>query len=457
MKFSGTHIKSVYFLGIGGIGMSALARYFHREGVAVSGYDRSESVVTKALTALGVQVFHTEDASRITGKDLLVYTPAIPETSEELSAARASGITLMKRAAVLGELSKQYQTLAVAGTHGKTTTSTMLAHFLRAGGIDASAFLGGISNNLNGNFAHGSSSWMVTEADEYDRSFLHLHPYTGILTSLDPDHLDIYGSSDQMEDSYRQFAAQSTSCLVHHSISTSWASAHPTYGVGKGDNRAENLRTEGIGVRFNFRSDRHQIDDLYLPMAGEHNVTNATAAITTALSCGVSPELLSDAVSSFRGIYRRFDVKYHTDQMTHIDDYAHHPSEIEAVITTARQVFFDRKVTVLFQPHLYSRTRDFAEGFMQSLSLADEVMVLPIYPARELPIEGVTAEMLVKGLTTGKSSLVTKGEISEKVASSLTGHDVILTLGAGDIDKEVESVTTAVSQFVSDNQQSLNN
>lgn len=457
MKFSGTHIKSVYFLGIGGIGMSALARYFHREGVAVSGYDRSESVVTKALTALGIQVFHTEDASRITGKDLLVYTPAIPETSEELRAARASGIILLKRAAVLGELSRKYQTLAVAGTHGKTTTSTMLAHFLRAGGIDASAFLGGISNNLNGNFAHGSSTWMVTEADEYDRSFLHLHPHTGILTSLDPDHLDIYGSSDQMEDSYRQFAAQSTNCLVHHSISTSWASAHPTYGVEAGDFRAENLRTNGIGVRFNFRSDRHQIDDLYLPMAGEHNVTNATAAITTALSCGVSPELLADAVSSFSGIYRRFDVKFHSDQMTHIDDYAHHPSEIEAVIKTARQVFSGRKVTVLFQPHLYSRTRDFATGFIQSLSLADEVMILPIYPARELPIEGVTAEMLVNGLTSEKSALVSKAEISEKVASSLTGNDVILTLGAGDIDKEVASVTAAVSQFVSHNQQPSNN
>lgn len=449
MKFFKAHINRVYFLGIGGIGMSALARYFHREGVTVSGYDRSSSVVTRALESEGIKVYHDQNTSRLPGNDLIVYTPAIPASTPEMIEARNGSYFLKKRAEVLGELSTTFHTLAVAGTHGKTTTSTMLTHFLRGSGIDASAFLGGISRNLNGNFVHGSSEWMVTEADEYDRSFLHLTPHTGIITSLDPDHLDIYGSSESMTESYRQFAAQSAHQLVHTSVaSASWAAGYQTYGINAGDVRAENLRPEGLGVRFTYQSENHRIEDLFLPMPGQHNVSNATAAIAVALSCGVEPDKLRVATESFQGIYRRFEVKLHTDGLSHIDDYAHHPTEIEAAITAAREYLPGRKVTVVFQPHLFSRTRDFASGFADSLSQADEVILMDIYPAREEPIPGISAEMLKDKMTLKKTRLVSRELIAETLLQSVGTHDVVLTLGAGDIDREIENITESLRTLI---------
>lgn len=449
MKFSKAHIDRVYFLGIGGIGMSALARYFHREGVAVSGYDRSSSVVTRALETEGIQVFHNQDPSRLAGNDLIVYTPAIPASTPEMVEARNGLYLLKKRAEVLGELSTTYQTLAVAGTHGKTTTSTMLAHFLRGSGVDASAFLGGISRNLNGNFAHGQSAWMVTEADEYDRSFLHLKPHTSIITSLDPDHLDIYGSAESMTESYRQFAAQSAHCLVHTSVSTtSWAKEYQSYGVNAGDIRAENLRPEGLGVRFTYRSADHKIEDLFLPMPGQHNVSNATAAIAVALSCGVEPEKLRLATESFSGIYRRFEVKLHTDTVSHIDDYAHHPTEVEAAITAAREYLPGRKLTVVFQPHLFSRTRDFASGFADALSQADQVFLLDIYPAREEAIPGISSEMLREKMSLDRVELVAKEKLSATLTQHIGSQDVVLTLGAGDIDREIDKITETLQTLI---------
>lgn len=449
MKFSKAHIDRVYFLGIGGIGMSALARYFHREGVAVSGYDRSSSVVTRALEAEGIQVFHDQDASRLAGNDLIVYTPAVPASTPEMVEARNGQYLLKKRAEVLGELSTTFKTLAVAGTHGKTTTSTMLAHFLRGSGVDASAFLGGISRNLNGNFVHGQSDWMVTEADEYDRSFLHLKPHTGIITSLDPDHLDIYGDSESMTESYRQFAAQSAHCLVHTSVSTTtWARKYPSYGVNAGDIRAENLRPEGLGVRFTYRSADHKIEDLFLPMPGQHNVSNATAAIAVALSCGVDPVRLRDATASFKGIYRRFEVKLHTNVISHIDDYAHHPTEIEAAITAAREYLPGRKLTVVFQPHLFSRTRDFAAGFADALSRADQVYLLDIYPAREEVIPGISSAMLMEKMSLNRVQLASREILPESLRQSIGSHDVVLTLGAGDIDREIEKITETLQTLI---------
>lgn len=449
MKFSKAHIDRVYFLGIGGIGMSALARYFHREGVAVSGYDRSPSVVTSALEAEGIQVFYNQDVSRLSGKDLIVYTPAIPASSPEMMEASNGSYLLKKRAEVLGELSRTFKTLAVAGTHGKTTTSTMLAHFLRGSGVDVSAFLGGISRNLNGNFVHGSSEWMVTEADEYDRSFLHLTPHTGIITSLDPDHLDIYGNSESMTESYRQFAAQCTRQLVHISVaSASWAAGYQTYGVNAGDVRAENLRPEGLGVRFTYRGDDFTIENLFLPMPGEHNVSNATAAIAVALACGVKPEILREATASFSGIYRRFEVKLHTDVLSHIDDYAHHPTEIEAAIAAAREYLPGRKLTVVFQPHLFSRTRDFASGFADALSKADKVILMEIYPAREEPIPGISSSMLMEKMSLKQTSLVSRDMITATLMDSVGTHDVVLTLGAGDIDREIDKITESLHTLI---------
>ncbi len=406
-------------------------------------------MVTRALEAEGIQVFHDQDVSRLAGKDLIVYTPAVSGSTPEMIEARNGQYLLKKRAEVLGELSNNFKTLAVAGTHGKTTTSTMLAHFLRGSGVDASAFLGGISRNLDGNFAHGNSEWMVTEADEYDRSFLHLKPHTGVITSLDPDHLDIYGDSESMMASYQQFASQSAHCLVHTSVSaTAWAKEYPSYGVNAGDIRAEHLRPEGLGVRFTYRSADHKIEDLFLPMPGQHNVSNATAAIAVALSCGVDTERLREATASFKGIYRRFEVKLHTDEISHIDDYAHHPTEIEAAITAAREYLPGRKLTVVFQPHLFSRTRDFADGFANTLSTADQVLLLDIYPAREEAIPGISSEMLREKMSLSQVQLIGKDSLPASLKKTIGTKDVVMTLGAGDIDREVDKITEVLQTLI---------
>lgn len=448
MNFSGTHIDRVYFLGIGGIGMSALARYFRREGVHVSGYDRSPSKVTLALEEEGIVVFYEQDPAHLVGQDLVIYTPAVPQDAPELVAARAGGHWLKKRAEVLGMLTRSYQTLAVAGTHGKTTTSTMLAHFLRHGGIDASAFLGGISRNLEGNFVHGNAPWLITEADEYDRSFLHLTPHTGIITSLDPDHLDIYGSEAEMIESYRQFGAQCEHLLLHHSIGgADWGASAATYGIESGDHRAENLRSEGLGIRFDYRDDQHRLRDLYLPMPGRHNVLNATAALALSLRCGLAEERAAAALASFAGIYRRFEVMFHTTALSHVDDYAHHPTEIEAALEAAKAALPERQVLAIFQPHLYSRTRDFAAGFADALAKADLVLLMDIYPARELPIPGISAESIASLMPPAKVIRVTRADLLDQLAKVLQPPTVVLTLGAGDIDRETDRIRDFLIHF----------
>ena len=449
MNLSGTHIDRVYFLGIGGIGMSALARYFRREGLTVSGYDRSPSVVTKALEGEGIPVFYEQDPARLTGMDLIIYTPAVPADSPEMIAARSGAAMLKKRAEILGLLSLQYQTLAVAGTHGKTTTSTMLAHLLRASGIDASAFLGGLSRNLGGNFVHGHSPWMVTEADEYDRSFLHLHPHTAVITSVEPDHLDIYGDPASMLASYQQFAAQAGHVLVHQAVAReSWATQYMSYGVEEGDIQAKNLKPEGLGVRWDFHGEGRQLEGLYLPMPGQHNVMNATAALALALRCGASPASLAEAVASFSGIYRRFEVQFHEEALSYVDDYAHHPTEITAAIDAAREYLPGRQVVVVFQPHLYTRTRDFAAGFAEALAKADEVLLMDIYPARELPIAGVDAAMIAGMIPGGKARIVSRSALPDVLRSVIRFPGVVLSLGAGDIDKEVDNLRNQLKTLV---------
>jgi UDP-N-acetylmuramate--alanine ligase len=434
--------KHIYFLGIGGIGMSALARYFSLIGKQVSGYDRSSSVVTRALQAEGVEVFHELSISNLDGADYMVYTPAIKDDNIEYQAAVAQGLYIRKRSQVLGEISEAYKTLAVAGTHGKTTTSILLTQLLRASGVDCTAFLGGISRNLNSNFAFGKTEYMVTEADEYDRSFLTLKPWASIITSLDPDHLDIYGTPEEMKATYLQFASQVTGPLLVYAslLGEDWPKRPLSYGIEEGDYRAENLRFEGLATCFDYQSPAHRIENIRLPLAGRHNVLNAVAAMGLSELAGANQADFKAALANFEGIYRRFEVQFHSETLTYIDDYAHHPSELEAAISAAQSLFPERKVVVVFQPHLFSRTRDFCEGFAQSLSAADVVMMLPIYPARETPIAGVTSEMVLNLVGAAEKQMTTKETLTDALQQVISGPTVLLTLGAGDIDREVDKI-----------------
>lgn len=440
-------IKDIYFLGIGGIGMSALARYFHLIGKKVTGYDRAASIVTKALEEEGIEIFYNLDTTHISSQDMMVYTPAISRENIEYQMAEKAGIPILKRSEVLGIISREYRCLAVAGTHGKTTTSAMLSHLLRSSGLEATAFLGGISNNLQSNFAFGTSDLVVAEADEYDRSFLRLHPYFSIITSMDPDHLDIYGSHEEMKKSFKDFASQSQKLLVHEAFGDfDWDKDVQTYGLGKGDFRAENLKFEGLNWQFDFIARDQNITTLSLSMPGVHNVSNMVAALAIAWQLGAKAEELKQAVGSFSGIYRRFEVHHHDETMTYIDDYAHHPTELDAAISTAQKLFPSRQKVVLFQPHLFTRTRDFSRGFAKALSMADVVLLLEIYPAREKPISGVNSEMLLRQISCSNKQLIAKSKIVETLESIVEKPAVVLSLGAGDIDREIGKIAEWIKQ-----------
>lgn len=440
-------LKDIYFLGIGGIGMSALASYFHRKGVKVSGYDKVNSVVTDALEKEGIEIFYHADVHHVSNKDLVIYTPAIPTDHAELLEVRQNGTPLYKRAQALGLLSKPYRTLAVAGTHGKTTTSIMLTHLLKSSGVDCTAFLGGLSRNLNGNFVVGDAEWLVAEADEYDRSFLSLNPELAIINSMDPDHLDIYGDQESFKTGFMQFASQSQRLLVHDSLKNDFDGMNvESFGIEAGDFQARNIKQEGLATSFDFFAYGEKLRKFRMPTVGDHNVYNMTAAIATAWKVGGELEGLAEGVASYAGIYRRFEVKFEGDHVSYIDDYAHHPTELEAAISTARAVFPDRKVLVIFQPHLFTRTRDFAKGFTSSLNLADEVFLMDIYPAREEPIEGVQSEMLAIGLEK-EWRMVAKGEISKDLEERIQTKTIVLSLGAGDIDREIDSILECVKEI----------
>ncbi len=441
---------SIYFIGIGGIGMSAIARYCALRGKKVKGYDRTESVVTKGLENEGIEIFYTLDSTHIIGHDLVIFTPAISRDNEEYSAALSNGVPLIKRSEALGMISSDYRTLAVAGTHGKTTTSTMLTHVLKTCGMDCTAFLGGISRNLSSNFSFGKSDLMVVEADEYDRSFMTLNPFRAVITSLDADHLDIYGTEEEMRTTFFQFAdliADEGTLLVHESVEhAKWRKKCLTYGIDRGDFRAENLRFGSLTTEFDFIAEGIRLENLRLQMPGYHNVSNMTAALAVAHLEGGSPSAMRKAVDSFAGIYRRFEVHHHSDRLTYIDDYAHHPSELEAAIQTSRSMFPDRQILVVFQPHLYTRTRDFASGFAEALSLADVALLMPIYPAREVPIEGVTAEMIVQQVAS-TSAGISRKMLTQKLTEYLELPTVVMSLGAGDIDKEINSISIWAKQM----------
>ena len=445
--------KYVYLVGVGGIGMSALARYFNHQGFKVAGYDRTETELTRALASEGVDV-HYDDSISLIPSDfrnnpadtLVIYTPAIPSDHNELNYLIANGFKVIKRSVALGVIAASKRTLGVAGTHGKTTTSTLLSHLLMEALGGVNAFLGGIAKNYSTNLLLSKNNVLVAEADEFDRSFLQLFPNAAVITSTDADHLDIYGSHEAVLRSFADFINQIKPggvLVLKQGVEVPLENkeiAVYRYSIDKGgDYHAENIVRNSNGTYiFDIVTPKTRIEACTLGVPGWINVENAIAAVALALTVTDDTEALKRALASFGGVKRRFDFYINTPTLTFLDDYAHHPEELRASISSVKAMFPNRKVCGIFQPHLYTRTRDFAEGFAQSLSLLDEVILLDIYPARELPIEGVTSQIIFDKITTPNKVLITKRELLDVL--SKRDVDVLMTVGAGDIDKLVEPI-----------------
>jgi len=455
--------KHIYLIGIGGIGMSALARYFNAKGKNVCGYDKVQSTLCKQLENEGIKIHYNDEVENIPqvirnatyNEILVIYTPAIAKQNAELNFFSDKGFKLHKRAEVLGMISKQSYTIAVAGTHGKTTTSAILAHILQNAGKQTTAFLGGISKNYNTNLLLAEKGdILIVEADEYDRSFLQLQPDIAIITTVDVDHLDIYKNKEDLHVAFKQFVSQIKQkgvLLVEESIAIDFAvpeaGAKLSYSAStKADYYAENIKVKegkmvfdmiALDVMPGMTSEKKQ-EDLELILPGIHNVSNAVAAAAAAYYLGLSFEDITQGLSTFEGIKRRFDVHINSKNLVYVDDYAHHPKEVSSTINAAKQLFPDREITVIFQPHLFSRTKDFAQDFAESLSLANQLILLDIYPARELPIEEVNAKMLLDLCTNPKKETCSKEELLKVLEQEEL--DVLLTLGAGDIDTLVEPI-----------------
>ena len=439
----------IYFLGIGGIGMSAIARYYKYKGFGVAGYDRTPSALTRALEKEGIHIHYTDDVDAIP-KDvtstLVVYTPAIPDDLGELVYVREAGYTLVKRSRILGELAEGQTCLAVAGTHGKTTTSTLVAHILTESGMGCSAFLGGISKNYGSNLLTSMSKTMVAEADEYDRSFLQLHPAYAVITAMDADHLDIYGTHEAYCEAFRQFAAQVTRTLIVKQglpVSPEDTRArilHYSYDDPAADFYARDPHPDGEGhFRFDLVHPKGVIEGIRTGVPGWVNVENSVAAAALCLSYGVPEQNVREAVGTFQGVIRRLDVHLNTPWLTYIDDYAHHPQELASALSSIRETFPGRKLTAVFQPHLFSRTRDFAPAFASVLSQADKLILLDIYPAREDPIPGVTSELILRDVTAPEKILIHKEDLMDLLEKE--DLDVLATFGAGDIDRFIQPIT----------------
>lgn len=439
-------INKVYFIGIGGIGMSAIARYFHALGKVVSGYDKTETVLTQKLQAEGIKIQFEENVDTIPKDvDLVVYTPAVPTDHKEFRYYINNGFNVKKRSEVLGMITQESFTVAIAGTHGKTTTSSITAHLLKQSKVNCNAFLGGITKNYESNLilSEGSEN-VVVEADEYDRSFLALHPNISVITSVDADHLDIYGDKDVMVDSYQLFADQLEpdgllilNKRIDELILTKGKTL--TYGMDcDADYTAVNVRVSNGSYLFDLVAPTGSMKDVEFGVPGRHNIENAVAAVAVAHQMGVSFNEMRLALKSFKGIKRRFEYIIKDKDLVYIDDYAHHPEELKATISSVKEMYPDKKVTGVFQPHLFSRTRDFADDFARSLELLNEVIVLDIYPAREKPIDGVDAEMLLKRVQIKNKKHCSKQNVVEELGTRRL--EVLLTLGAGDIDKLIEPI-----------------
>ncbi|MFM9057044.1 MAG: UDP-N-acetylmuramate--L-alanine ligase [Bacteroidota bacterium] len=451
--------QQVYFLGIGGIGMSALARYFRAAGLAVAGYDRTSTPLTDSLIEEGMEIHFQDSVEAIPSRyrdplcvqhTLIIRTPAVPSGHSELNWFVNAGYTLMKRSEVLGLITQGQKTLAVAGTHGKTTTSSILAHLLQRAGHNCTAFLGGISTNFGSNLLLGDPAGqnheIVVEADEFDRSFLTLHPYGSVITSMDPDHLDIYGSESIMHDTYRSYASQVSAdgvLVVKEGLHLGETAARQlSYGVDSHDTdySARRIFIHDGNYCFDLHTPGFVLEGLKLGLPGRHNVENAVGACALALESGTDPGAIPSALATYSGVQRRFERHISSGSTIYIDDYAHHPSEIRAAIGSARELFPERRLTVVFQPHLFSRTRDFMQEFADALSLADNLYLLEIYPARELPIAGITSSALLDCIGIQHKQLIGRSELLDRFRSEPPA--LLLTLGAGDIDQLVQPLKT---------------
>jgi UDP-N-acetylmuramate--alanine ligase len=444
-------IHNVYFVGIGGIGMSALARYFQFIGKNVAGYDKTETQLTSELQENGIKIHFEDDINLIADSfknsenTLVVITPAVPKNHSEWNFFLDNGFTVKKRAEVLGIITKDTFCFAVAGTHGKTTTSSILGHILYESGIDVTAFLGGIVEGYDSNLIGTGKTVTVVEADEFDRSFLHLHPNMSCVTSMDADHLDIYGDVAAIEASFREFANKVPSENLF--IVKGLALEGKTIAVNIGaDYIAQNIRIENGFYVFDIKTATELIENVKFGLPGHHNLTNALLAFAMAKSYGVENEKISTALASFKGVRRRFSFQIRTEKLVYIDDYAHHPTEINAVHQAVRELYPNKKIIACFQPHLYSRTKDFVESFAESLSQFDELLLLEIYPARELPIEGVNASWLLDKINSKNKQLVTKEKLLTCFQNS--DADVYITIGAGDIGEMVKDIKKVLNEKI---------
>lgn len=443
-------IQNIYFIGIGGIGMSAIARYFHRLGKNVSGYDKTATHLTDELVQEGIAIHFSDDISLIAENyknkenTLVVITPAIPKDHTEWNYFKNNGFEIKKRAEVLGIITRNTYSLAVAGTHGKTTTSSMLAHILYQCGADVTSFLGGVLENYDTNLVGEGTKVTVVEADEFDRSFLHLHPNIACVISNDADHLDIYGTNDEIKKSFEEFAEK-----VEDKKALFVAESVAIEGIKVGfdssnDIVAKNLRIENGYRLFDIDFGDEQVHDIQLLMPGHHNVLNATLAFSMARAFGLKTADIKKALADFKGVRRRFSFKIRNNDFVFIDDYAHHPTEIKAVYQAVRELYPDKKITGVFQPHLFSRTRDFMEDFAASLSGFDALILLDIYPARELPIEGVTSAALLEKVQNENKKLYTKQQLLQNLKTLNT--DVLVTIGAGDIGEMIDDIHAVLAE-----------
>lgn len=461
------NLHTVYFLGVGGIGMSAIARYFNSLDCKVVGYDKTRTVLTSKLEDEGVEIHYDEDVDQIPSSiknkeagTLVIYTPAIPKNNKEFIYLNKEGVKLWKRSEVLGLISQNYFTIAVAGTHGKTTTSSIVAHILNECGVSCIAFLGGISLNFNSNLLLSESpTTLVVEADEFDRSFLTLSPDIALITSIDADHLDIYGDKDVMKNAYSEFVGKikkdgklisKQDCIdeltIREDIKTSSYSGSEKAAVG-----VDNVVIKKGSYYVDVNAEGEIVNNIKVGLPGIHNVENAVGAFAIADKLGLDHQKIKAALENYKGVYRRFETHVKTDNLVYIDDYAHHPSELEVCIKSAKELYPNKKVTGIFQPHLFSRTRDFMDEFAESLSLLDELILLDIYPARELPIEGITSELLNSKVTIENKSVVAKENLLEVLSNK--NIEVLLTMGAGDIDvfvkpikKQIENMMTSIDE-----------
>ena len=451
-------IKAVYFIGAGGIGMSAIARYFIHRGLVVAGYDKTPSDLTRQLEKEGMQIHYEEDLDKIPAACkqpetcLIIYTPAIPAEHQELQYFRQHGFEIQKRAQVLGTLTREHKGLCVAGTHGKTTTSTMCAHIMHQSHLDCNAFLGGISKNYGTNYILSESDYVVIEADEFDRSFHWLRPWMSVITSTDPDHLDIYGTKEAYLESFRHYTEliqPEGALIIHRNLEMKEHLQEGVrrydYALNEGDFHAENIKIENGEITFDFVSPIENVKGVQLGQPIPINIENGVAAMAMAQLAGCTAEELLQGMKTFKGVDRRFDFKIKNDKLVFLSDYAHHPKEIYQSAKSIRELYRNRKITAIFQPHLYTRTRDFYKDFADALSQLDEVILTEIYPARELPIEGVTSALIYDNLRPGiEKQIVRKDNVLDLVKSR--DFDVLIVLGAGDLDNQVPQITKILQE-----------